>query len=318
MKLLKNALAILFIATLAGCNTTPKLKTHTEYPPLVVHSDEEYEWDSDYSYAKNISMMVRTSGLGFGVDDESDPLKASNNVQGGLSKTASALTGFAMGGIFGSIGFMSLDGDTNKGRQWNPMLVDFIPVDELPDLNDKGAYLTVRNLVTSHVKEGLKEVFPDLTWQGEYLLSPKYTLPVTLVNYNTADCIAAHNIGSTTQFTNTKNRAYKTFEGVEIPLSGEDCNFTFDSAITGKVKGSDNKMYWIIMSTTRLPYSVELFTFNALNKAYKGHVLNPTSYKFFAIADDKHTYWNNPYPFVAHKGENHLFDKQDVNKKLNP
>ncbi|MCI2285954.1 hypothetical protein L3081_24315 [Colwellia sp. MSW7] len=276
--IMKNSLLSLVLIGLTACGSTPYVPP-TEYPLVTVHSDDEYEWDKNYSYAKNISMMVRPSGLGFGVDDEKDPLKASNNRQGALSSTLSMVNGFASAGIFGALSFGILDSNTDKGRAWSPILVDFMPVSELPDPKSPTAYLTIRNLIEGNIKQALTSNYPNMEWDGAVFTTTKYQSTNTGIIFYDDSCDDAYNTGNQSTPYKKLNWNFKApfFEKSSLNEQGRPyCALTFEPSITGKVM-INNIAHWIITSRTA-KVSVNTFYLLALNKNYVGHILNP---KFF-------------------------------------
>lgn len=318
--IIKTSIISIVLIGLTACGSTPYVPP-TEYPLVTVHSEDEYEWDNDYSYAKNIAMMVRPSGIGFGVDDEKDPLKASNNQQGTLSSATSIVNGFAMNGIFGALSFGVLDSNIDKGRAWSPILVDFMPVSELPNPHSPDAYLTIRNLIEENIKQSLTSSYPDMEWDGAYFKTTKNIDVNTAAFFYDKTCNDAYNIG------NENTRYERDDWGFKLSLfekgslneqSKPFCSVPFQSSITGKVL--INKIaYWIVASktsnTTNLAYYL-----TALNQSYAGHILNPKSFLFYARNGNeklsKKVSWVNPYPYVSHQGKQHLFDKADTNKTL--
>jgi hypothetical protein len=317
---MKNSLLSLVLIGLTACGSTPYVPP-TEYPLVTVHSDDEYEWDKNYSYAKNISMMVRPSGLGFGVDDEKDPQKASNNRQGALSSTLSMVNGFASAGIFGALSFGILDSNTDKGRAWSPILVDFMPVSELPDPKSPTAYLTIRNLIEGNIKQALTSNYPNMEWDGAYYKTTKNQYVNTGVFFYDESCGDAYNVGNQgTRYEGLKwGFAPPLFEQGSLVEKGKPyCSLTFEPSITGKVT-INNTVYWVIASKTS-NMSNNIYYTMVLNNNYAGHILNPKSFSFYTYNGDgkpsEKPTWTNHYPFVSHQGKQHLFDVNDTNKTL--
>lgn len=318
--IIKTSIISIVLIGLTACGSTPYVPP-TEYPLVTVHSEDEYEWDNDYSYAKNIAMMVRPSGIGFGVDDEKDPLKASNNQQGTLSSATSIVNGFAMNGIFGALSFGVLDSNIDKGRAWSPILVDFMPVSELPNPHSPDAYLTIRNLIEENIKQSLTSSYPNMEWDGAYYKTIKNADVNTTVLFYDKTCGDAHNIGNEGISSEILAALYPSplFEKDSIAEQGKPyCSLSFEPSITGKLL-INNIEHWIITSKTSNLANLTYYS-TALNQSYAGHILNPKSFLFYARKGNeklsKKVSWVNPYPYVSHQGKQHLFDKADTNKTL--
>lgn len=318
--IIKTSIISIVLIGLTACGSTPYMPP-TEYPLVTVHSEDEYEWNNDYSYAKNIAMMVRPSGIGFGVDDEKDPLKASNNQQGTLSSATSIVNGFAMNGIFGALSFGILDSNTDKGRAWSPILVDFMPVSVLPNPHSPDAYLTIRNVIEKNIKQSLTASYPDMEWDGAYFKTTKNIDVNTTVLFYDETCGDAYNIGN--QGVLSDRLAWKfpstlLEKGSLVEQGKPYCSLSFEPSITGNVL-INNVPHWIISSKTSSVTNLVYYSV-ALNKSYAGHILNPKSFLFYARNGDekpsKKIAWTNLYPYVSHQGKQHLFDKADTNKTL--
>jgi hypothetical protein len=285
-----------------------------------------YDWDSDCSYAKNISMMVRPSGIGYGVDDVRNPSDAVLVTKDGVSDSFALGGSYLEGSIGGALLFGVLNNTVEKQNNWAPILVDFIPVADLPNPHDKGAYLKLRNVVSNNIRAALESQYKDMEWKGTYYDIQRHASTNTKVFFNDGTCGDAYNIGN---------------EGVRYPLlswsvhpklledKGDNklvapyCLFSFEPSITGKAM-IDGVEHWTITSiTTRMSSSANnTYYTQALNKAYLGHILNPPAFifRFYTVSNNstkigKKT-WVNKYPFVTHQGEIHLFDENDTQKSL--
>ena len=321
--IIHKSLILIAAAGLAACSSTPYMPP-TEYPLVTVHSEDMYDWDSDYSYAKNISMMVRPSGIGYGVDDVSNPSDAVLVTKDGVSDSFALGGSYLEGGIGGALLFGVLNNTVEKQNNWAPILVDFIPVADLPNPHDKGAYLKLRNVVSNNIRAALESQYKDMEWKGAYYNTNRWASAKSKVFFNDATCGDAYNMGNKGGRYPLLARAtpHELFEDTgDNKLVAPYCGFTFESSITGKAM-IDGVEHWIITSlTTKANNSANnAYYIQALNKAYSGHILNPRAFLFNALSSDlknvKDRSWVNKYPFVTHQGETHLFDEDDTKKTL--
>jgi hypothetical protein len=264
--------------------------------------------------------MIRTTGEGFGVDDEKDPTKATNNKQGVLSKIVSLSIGYGNDEIRGAIMEHTNDVTAYGDREWNPMLIDFMPVSELPDLQDKGAYLALRTMIADNIREGLLGRLPDMTWHGAFYNVTRHFQADTWISFYDDTCGDAYNLGNKKdRFTNLGWRMnINLFEPAGNKfLEKPYCPISLSFSIAGKVL-IDNVEYWTVVSQISNT-SVGVYYIRELNMSptYSGHVLNPTSHRMFTVnaTGTGKTRWKNPYPFVSHKGKIHMFDLKEKNTK---
>lgn len=322
-------LFLIVVASLTACGSTPYVPP-TEYPTVKVHSEEMYEWSSDDSYAKNIALMVQPSGIGFGVDDMSNPTDTPLITNNGVITDNESIgsleltTSFIDGGIGGALLFSMLDNTVKKQNEWTPILVDFMPVADLPNPHDKGTYLTIRNMVSNNIRTALEKEHPNMEWKGAYFNTNRWASAKSKVFFNDLSCGDAYNIGNT-------NGRYPLLSWATQPElfenSGDSklvapyCGFTFESSMTGKVTINGIE-HWIIVSLTSKASNSPDNTYymQSLNESYPGHILNPIAFRFYTLNSDlenvKRRIWVNKYPFVSYKGTVHLFDIEDTGTKL--
>lgn len=125
---LLSAFAVLLLAS--GCKSTHRydVLAPNDPIPLTVNSTEIYKWDTDKSTPYNLAKMGYGSNLGKGVYDSRKPM---DNAVGKSSSGLSAMSGYLAGGVFGGLGMLSISSGTNSDREWNPYIIDFIPMSEL-------------------------------------------------------------------------------------------------------------------------------------------------------------------------------------------
>lgn len=311
----KTLLAIsLFSSLLVGCGSTsssdapsPDFNGH----PLQIASTDNYEWDTDKSFALNIAELSRPAGVGYGLVDVEDPKKL------GISRSGNSLVsgalGFMAGGLGGTFGYLSMDAQSDEKRDWRPSIITFYDESEL-DLNDPvKANKLIRNDVGKKIADAIISSYPDANYVGTtHYYNPKLNSALTLINGDI--CQKAFNFGriENKEYEKKENlQRFRTMITDESLKNNDACMFMFASKVAGVTNGK------IAVVSEVDSYNVSFFlAIEASKKIQDAYVLIPDTLSYHVFGSRKH-YMPLSYPVVLKDGKEYLFDANETSVGIN-
>lgn len=313
----KTFLAVsLFSFLLAGCGSTsksglpgPEFNGH----PLQIASTDTYEWDTDKSFALNIAEMSRPAGVGYGLVDVEDPKKLDISRSG--NALVSGALGFMAGGLGGTLGYLSMDAQSDEKRDWRPSIITFYDESELDLSNPVQANKVVEEKVGSIVANAFTSVYPNASYEGTvpfYHRSAKASLSVFSGDF----CGEARTYGRSDNISYDDIDVNKRmFEIIPPNTTSANviCNMSFTSSVVGNVGGkiavvsqvgeiNDNR-YFIEKAAPNIKDALVIFPdvirYSVWGAKYRDH------------------YFTYEYPVVLKDGKEYLFDANEKSSGIN-
>lgn len=315
---MKHAIQLSIVAfslIVSGCKSTDS--SNSQSPTIKVTSTKEHQWDSNKSFALNISDMTASSGIGVGVKDVDNPGSAGIDLDGTGDKVFNAISAFHVGGLLNSLSMVNLINKNNGNLKWTPSTVTFIPKSEIANPASPDAYYDIRERVISHFNEALSLEYRDAK-PVKVAFSENYRgTPITNVFYKGDVCEASLDFAKegidkefTLNYDWTKQYAkYSELEGFDYTGT---CHVIFATFVSGTYQDNHVVVSKLFSSFEEAFLSTMILKSNAL-------MIMPQLFEYYSggmedvSAKSVLNYGANK---VSYKNKIYLFDKNEISSPL--
>ena len=302
LKVLGFALMGTFLAGCASTDGTPGSNR------IDVKSTQEFIWDTEESFALNISRMGNRADLGLGLVDVNNPETMS--IERESNSLLSFYSGFYAGGLLGGLGALSMDDMSEKARSWKPYFVQFVPKAEF-DIKAEGSSKYIQSKLESSLSESLSLAFENSRLVGVYS-EPRGVSPFENIVLIEGDACKEAFSGEVNDDYRGEGWADEDRDdvGTEIPAKGIRCSIPISSTVTGSFNGNYVVTHEVIAITSSLYLSGKLAT--SSDMAY----VHPDFYRAKDVNTGKTIERRVKAPFVLYDGNIHLFDRDEISVSL--